>query len=216
MQVVLSHLQQLLKQQTPVIIPHLGAFSVITKPLSHDKTSHLFTPGAAIIGFNAFMAQSDTKLASYIAKQTGWNLEAAQSKLTEFVDRIKQATLQQQKVLLPGLGTLTSNQKSVLQFTACKDNCMAHASFGLPSISATALAPEQIKQPVIATLADITHNKNISPKKTVTLLSCMGLLALLLVALYGLLAAGYLTSTKVWIAQSMAQLSEAWFSYFNS
>ncbi len=133
-----KYILDLLYRYELVIIPDLGGFLV--KPVSAqiDEKTHVFSPPAKRLGFNAQLKENDGLLANHIAAVDKMPYETAVNfikfEVKELLEKLKE-----QDVNLEGIGAFSLNSEGNLLFNPDSNANFLTESFGLSNITSSVI-----------------------------------------------------------------------------
>ncbi len=129
---LLSPIADLLYQHDCVVVPGLGGFLARPVPASINGLEQNIWPPAKEISFNVNLTQNDGLLQQMVAAQQGITFEQAGVAIAQKVSLLKTQLQLQEKVEIPGVGTLTMNPANTILFHPLANAGSHSDSFGLP------------------------------------------------------------------------------------
>lgn len=133
-----NYIKDLLFRYDCVIIPNFGGFVTNKISATFQEETASFSPPFKQISFNNNLKENDGLLANYIASVEKISFEKATSTIENTVFNWKKS-LQQDVLKIEGVGYLTLNDNKQLIFNPSKEINYLTSSFGLSSVTTTAL-----------------------------------------------------------------------------
>ncbi len=113
---LVRYIRDLLCESDCVILPGLGGFVGNYKSAEIHPITHIFTPPAKSLAFNARLITNDGLLVDHIAKSEELSLSEVQSKLEAFIASIQKEIQESSFYILEGIGKLFLNANKSIQF----------------------------------------------------------------------------------------------------
>ncbi|SDM29975.1 Cell division protein FtsN [Catalinimonas alkaloidigena] len=129
-----QYIKELLFQHDCVIIPELGGFITSYQSAEVHPVRHTFVPATKKIAFNEKLKHNDGVLISSVANHERISIEDATRRVREFVYDIRQQIRENNRFMLPQIGTFSINQEYNLQFEPENKVNYNEGSFGLPEL----------------------------------------------------------------------------------
>ena len=127
------YIAQLLYRYQCVTVPGFGAFLTEIQPAQLVESTNTFYPPKKVISYNSNLKNNDGLLANHISQAEKIGYEIAVQNISKEVSLWKNALLNQQNIILNGVGTLHLNTSGTLSFEASSQVNFNTASFGLNS-----------------------------------------------------------------------------------
>lgn len=143
MKELISHLENLLRENECVIIPHIGGFVSYYAPARRVEGEHLFLPPYRTVGFNSSLTINDGLLIQAYMQEHEASYPTAQQMLERDVEELRLMLENEGKAELIGLGWLTQNFEGQLEFQPQANGIPSSALYGLGSFQMKTL--EEIK-----------------------------------------------------------------------
>ncbi|MCC6723054.1 MAG: SPOR domain-containing protein [Saprospiraceae bacterium] len=138
-------IQELLFEQTAVIVPGLGGFTSTPGTATVDYVQDIITPPASKLDFNPNLVINDGVLVQYLQKANLSTYQEAEALVDSFVTAVR-GTLERREIYeIPKVGRLYQDYEQKIRFMPEGTNFNA-ASFGLPTIDFQPLVKEKPKQ----------------------------------------------------------------------
>ncbi|MFB6340543.1 SPOR domain-containing protein [Saccharicrinis sp. FJH62] len=142
MQNLTGYIKDLLLMHDCVIIPQFGGFVSSYKPAYFDPTLKRFFPPSKEIAFNSKLTHNDGLLCQQIMKHEHRSFAESVDIIQSSVQHAE-SKLDNEMVLLSGLGKLERREDGLLLFEPEKENQLLKASYGLASFSMNELSQEE-------------------------------------------------------------------------
>ena len=134
MQTVPFHIAYLLTQHECVIVPGLGAFVVSSSDKEKSGRWGILSPPENFLGFNPEMKHNDGLLVDSITKEKEFARKEANLLIDQYVNNVLHTLNEGNKVRIPGVGTLYSEDNNRLFHPDRTLSCNAF-NYGLTGIS---------------------------------------------------------------------------------
>lgn len=140
-----DYLCKLLLQHDKVVIPGFGIIETAYAPATIHPTQHLFHPPHKSLSFTRNIAAQDELIAALMAITENIAIDAAKTKIQEFVLKVEDDLLKKGSCYVKGIGKFYFDVEHHLQFLADNTNNFLLSSYGLGDfISPPVLRPEKI------------------------------------------------------------------------
>jgi cell division septation protein DedD len=137
-------IQELLFEQTAVIVPGLGGFTSTPGTATVDYVQDVITPPASKLDFNPNLVLNDGVLVQYLQKGNLSTYQEAEVLVESFVSSVR-GTLERREIYeIPKVGRLYQDYEQKIRFMPEGTNFNA-ASFGLPTVEFQPLVKEKPK-----------------------------------------------------------------------
>ncbi len=137
-------IQELLFEQTAVIVPSLGGFTSMPVPATVDYVQDVVTPPASKLDFNPNLVLNDGILVQYLQKNNLSTYQEAEALVENYVNSVR-STLERREIYeIPKVGRLYLDYEQKIRFMPEGTNFNAD-SFGLPTIDFQPLVKEKPK-----------------------------------------------------------------------
>lgn len=140
------YIAQLLYRYQCVTVPGFGAFLTEIQPAQLVESTNTFYPPKKVISFNSNLKNNDGLLANHISQAEKIGYEIAVQNISKEVSLWKNALLNQQNIILNGVGTLHLNTSGTLSFEASSQVNFNTASFGLNSFVSPLIQREVLEK----------------------------------------------------------------------
>ena len=155
-----NYINDLLYRYNCVIIPNFGGFVTNKIGARIHETTHTFYPPAKQITFNSHLKGNDGLLANYIASSENVSFEKANDLISLAVNNWK-IELETKSIQISTVGALTLNEKSQIIFEPNKEANHLAESFGLSTISSSAIERNKGKVKPLTSLVKQEEKKEI-------------------------------------------------------
>ena len=155
-----NYINDLLYRYDCVIIPGFGGFVTNKIGAKLNSDSHTFYPPTKQIAFNSHLKHNDGLLANYIASTAEISFEEACATISIAVQKW-QKELQNTKIQLDNLGTISLNEKQQIIFEPNKDINFLTASFGLSSVASSSVNRYAAKVKPLIPVSETTGKKGV-------------------------------------------------------
>lgn len=135
-----KYISTLLYQHDCVVVPEFGAFIAQKINAVYQPESSTLFPPQKQLAFNSSLTKNDGLLVQYVAQKNGWTFEKAQDEVENAVQFWIHHLDKNSHLSLEGLGTLTKDEKSLIQFTPNHPNYLL-SSFGLDVVRPELILP---------------------------------------------------------------------------
>lgn len=137
-------IQDLLFEQTAVIVPGLGGFTSTPGAATVDYVQDIITPPASKLDFNPNLIINDGVLVQYLQKGNMSTYQEAEALVESFVALVR-GTLERREIYeIPKVGRLYQDYEQKIRFMPEGNNFNAE-SFGLPTVEFQPLLKEKPK-----------------------------------------------------------------------
>lgn len=137
-------IQELLFEQTAVIVPGLGGFTSTPGSATVDYVQDVITPPASKLDFNPNLVINDGLLVQYLQKSNTSTYQEAEQLIEKYVADVR-GTLDRREIFeIPKVGRLYQDYEHKIRFMPESTNFNAE-SFGLPAIEFQPLVREKSK-----------------------------------------------------------------------
>ncbi|MBK8564599.1 MAG: SPOR domain-containing protein [Saprospiraceae bacterium] len=137
-------IQELLFEQTAVIIPSLGGFTSLPVPATVDYVQDVVTPPASKLDFNPNLVLNDGILVQHLQKNNLSTYQEAEALVENYVNSVR-STLERREIYeIPKVGRLYLDYEQKIRFMPEGTNFNAD-SFGLPTVDFQPLVKEKPK-----------------------------------------------------------------------
>jgi len=137
-------IQELLFEQTAVIVPGLGGFTSTPSAATVDYVQDVITPPASKLDFNPNLVINDGVLVQYLQKGNLSTYQEAEALVESFVSSVR-GTLERREIYeIPKVGRLYQDYEQKIRFMPEGTNFNAE-SFGLPTLEFQPLVKEKPK-----------------------------------------------------------------------
>jgi cell division septation protein DedD len=137
-------IQELLFEQTAVIVPSLGGFTSMPVPATVDYVQDVVTPPASKLDFNPNLVLNDGTLVQYLQKNNLSTYQEAEALVENYVNLVR-STLERREIYeIPRVGRLYLDYEQKIRFMPEGTNFNAD-SFGLPTVDFQPLVKEKPK-----------------------------------------------------------------------
>ncbi|MCU0347080.1 MAG: hypothetical protein MUC59_09050 [Saprospiraceae bacterium] len=137
-------IQELLYEQTAVIVPGLGGFTSTPGAATVDYVQDVITPPSSKLDFNPNLVINDGVLVQYLQKTNLSTYQEAEVLVHKFVEQVRE-TLERREIFeIPKVGRLYQDYEHKIRFMPEGTNFNA-ASFGLPTVEFQPLVKEKTK-----------------------------------------------------------------------
>ena len=143
MQKITQHIVKLLHDHNYVIVPGFGGFVTNYQPAKVHPTSFIFNSPSKSVAFNVNLTSNDGLLINTISTEEQVSIKQAESLITEFVIKIREALDEHKPVKLAGIGRLTLDVENNIQFLPDNSQNFLMQSYGLYSFTAQPITREQ-------------------------------------------------------------------------
>ncbi len=160
-------IQELLFEQTAVIVPGLGGFTSVPVPATVDYVQDIVTPPASKLDFNPNLVLNDGVLVQFLQKSNLSTYQEAEALVDKYVNAVR-GTLERREIYeIPKVGRLYQDYEQKIRFMPEGTNFNAD-SFGLPTVEFQPLVKEKPRvmqtQPKPATEAAAEEANPIVPE----------------------------------------------------
>lgn len=138
---VLDYTRKLLFEHDCVVLPDLGGFLVYFSHAFYSEQNALYHAPQKRVAFNEALKLDDGLLAHYLTINEQITREDAQKRIRQFVEDIKQSIRENGSFLMEGIGSLSINEESKLQFEPLPNVNFYAESYGLKSINVDQVEP---------------------------------------------------------------------------
>lgn len=137
-------IQELLFEQSAVIVPGLGGFTATPGSATVDYVQDVITPPASKLDFNPNLVLNDGVLVQYLQKGNQGTYQEAEDVVEKFVTSVRE-TLERREIFeIPKVGRLYQDYEQKIRFMPEGTNFNAE-SFGLPTVEFQPLVKEKAK-----------------------------------------------------------------------
>jgi len=151
------HIAYLLTRHERVTVPDLGTFIVSPIHTEKEKTWGILSPPVNSLSFNSEIKRNDSLLANSIAKEDSCSNKEANSLIAQYVSSVSHSLNGGENVYIPGVGTLSLNDNTLLfqpdRTLSCNAISYGLTGFSLPYLkdlpSQTILSVENNNQTVV-------------------------------------------------------------------
>ncbi len=143
MQKITQHIVKLLHDHNYVIVPGFGGFVTNYQPAKVHPTSFIFNSPSKSVAFNVNLTSNDGLLTNSLASEENISNRQAESLISEFVIKIREALYEHKPIKLAGIGRLTLDVENNIQFLPDNSQNFLMQSYGLYSFTAQPIAREQ-------------------------------------------------------------------------
>ena len=148
MKQIKPYISELLLEVDCVIIPGLGAFVANPESAKVDLRQHRFSPPSKEIGFNKNINRNDGLLADRIAEKETISYEQANTVIDDFVNDCLQRLQSGDKIVFDGIGLLSVDSASNMQFDPVNSVNFLPESFGLEAFHSPAIKRQSFEKRV--------------------------------------------------------------------
>ena len=160
---VASCIGELLYEYNSVIIPGVGGFVAKYKEAAIDQLQGVVSPPSKELNFNTNLVLNDGILVNHVKNKHQLAYEEARTVVDEFVEQLKEALENGQKVVIPLVGELYKDYRNNIQFRAEQNNFNTD-SYGLPSVQFYPVIREKVvledKEPAVISPAPLVTNSS--------------------------------------------------------
>ncbi|GAB3956085.1 hypothetical protein GCM10028805_44830 [Spirosoma harenae] len=144
-----EYLKKLLYQYDCIVIPELGAFLTHYQPASYTEANGLYLPPRKRVAFNEALRFDDGILGIYIMLHESISRDAAQKRISSFVQELRQEVEKAGRYDLDGIGTFTYNEEGKLQFNPSLRHNFLGDAYGMSALSVEIPEQEPKPEPVL-------------------------------------------------------------------
>jgi hypothetical protein len=149
MQAAESYLKELLYTYDCVTIPGLGGFIMQSQSSRIDREKNRIYPPSRYPSFNALLSHDDGLLISAIARAEKISYHDAGLRINEFAANCKRSLSLGEKIILEGIGELSSNPEGAVRFRHLNHTNFYPGAFGMEPVN---IYPVTRQQPTQARL----------------------------------------------------------------
>ena len=155
-----KHILKLLLNNDCVIVPNFGGFIAHHVNACYNDKEKVFLPPTRSIGFNPQLTMNDSLLAQSYVDTYDISYPEALKRISNSVEDIKQFIETEGEFLISGIGTITRDENSNLDFQPCLFPVITPSYYGLTPININPLSKQ-----INITVNDIGKNLQCSEEK---------------------------------------------------
>lgn len=134
MQQVFIHLAYLLTEHNCVVIPGFGGFVVQKEKSQYLEKECIHTAPRYTIGFNDSLIHNDGLLINSLMRENDIDYSAAQRKLEEYTDELKQILDKSGEINFQGIGRLSLSEEGSFHFSPASETAVNAPFFGFSDV----------------------------------------------------------------------------------